>query len=351
MSDAQTVEILPLGPIPLADDDAVFTTLHAALGPHLRRLPDGQTEDRRDDIGWQYGRLAGNRALEVANDAPALTIPSAGGGSTSYPRLRPRSGITPADLSLDLGYGEAAKSYVHFAGLKRTGRLAPDTRFLVTLPSATSVAAMFIAPGHRADFVEAYERALLQEIDVLAGAITHSELAIQFDLQAEAWLAANPAVYWQDDAIADEVARVIRLVKEVPDLVELGFRIRLAPPAPVDRGNGKAADDALVVTLANSLAGHAGRPVQWITLPFGADHNAPADFAALDELHTGADCTPVLAIVRPDASVEQNRARIDAAAAHLPAYGLTTEQDWDSVGDAGLTDLLQLLTALARPAE
>jgi len=352
MSDQKPIEILPVGPVPLADEESVFTTLYAALGPHLRRISDGQTGDRRDVIGWPYRRLASNGGLEVAADAPALTVPAgpAGGGSTSYPRLRLKPGLAAGDVSLDLGYGEAAKSYVHFAGLKRNGRLRPDLRFLVTLPSATSVSALFIAPEHRDAFVERYEHALLAEIEVLANAITHAELAVQVDLQAEACLAANPAEYWQEDVIAEEVARAVRIGRAVPQLAELGFRLRREPPAPIARGGAAPVSDELLVELANTLAASTGRPVHWFVLPFESGHDSADAFAPLARLRLGEHGEPILGLVRPEEPAAANRARLTAAASHVPAFGITTACDWQSVSEAGLAALLDLLAEVAESA-
>jgi len=36
-----------IGSVPLADTEAVFRTVAGALGPHLSRIPDGETGERR----------------------------------------------------------------------------------------------------------------------------------------------------------------------------------------------------------------------------------------------------------------------------------------------------------------
>ena len=59
-----------VGSIPLSDAETVFRTLAAATGPHLKRLPDGETGIRRTWIRFLQQVLANNPAIEVASDVP-----------------------------------------------------------------------------------------------------------------------------------------------------------------------------------------------------------------------------------------------------------------------------------------
>jgi len=59
-----------VGSIPLPDAETVFRTLAAATGPHLKRLPDGETGIRKTWIRFLQGVLADNPAIEVAQDLP-----------------------------------------------------------------------------------------------------------------------------------------------------------------------------------------------------------------------------------------------------------------------------------------
>ena len=49
-----------VGSIPLPDADTVFRTLAAATGPHLKRLPDGETGIRKTWIRFLQQVLADN---------------------------------------------------------------------------------------------------------------------------------------------------------------------------------------------------------------------------------------------------------------------------------------------------
>ncbi|MGB7021996.1 MAG: hypothetical protein WBD80_22710 [Xanthobacteraceae bacterium] len=46
-----------VGSIGLDTVDEVFATVGKLLGPHLRRIPDGEVGGRRQWISWQYPLL------------------------------------------------------------------------------------------------------------------------------------------------------------------------------------------------------------------------------------------------------------------------------------------------------
>ena len=53
-----------VGSVPLNDARAVFETVSAALGPRIKRIPDGETGERSDWITWLEPAFADNPALE-----------------------------------------------------------------------------------------------------------------------------------------------------------------------------------------------------------------------------------------------------------------------------------------------
>jgi hypothetical protein len=59
-----------VGSIPLPDAETVFRTLSAVARPRVKRLPDGETGNRKKWIGFLQGVLAENPAIEVASDLP-----------------------------------------------------------------------------------------------------------------------------------------------------------------------------------------------------------------------------------------------------------------------------------------
>ena len=63
-----------VGSIPLASAEAVFTRISDSLGPHLCRLPDGETGERARWIYWQRTMLASR--LPTSSIASGVTYPS-----------------------------------------------------------------------------------------------------------------------------------------------------------------------------------------------------------------------------------------------------------------------------------
>ncbi len=67
----------------------MFRTLSAATGPHLRRLPDGETGIRKTWIRFLQGVLADNPAIELAHDVPPFKFTQWDGKLLrEIPRLR-----------------------------------------------------------------------------------------------------------------------------------------------------------------------------------------------------------------------------------------------------------------------
>ena len=84
-----------VGSIPLPDAETVFRTLAAAAGPHLKRLPDGETGIRKTWIRFLQQVLADNPAIEVASDVPPFKFTQWDGKLLrEIPRLRVKTGGT-----------------------------------------------------------------------------------------------------------------------------------------------------------------------------------------------------------------------------------------------------------------
>ena len=102
-----------VGSIPLPDAETVFRTLSAAAGPHLKRLPDGETGIRKTWIRFLQGVLADNPAIEVAQDVPPFKFTQWDGKVLrEIPRLRLRPGVVPDPTSFNTGYAAMAIEYL-----------------------------------------------------------------------------------------------------------------------------------------------------------------------------------------------------------------------------------------------
>src|SRR5437899_10007538 len=112
-----------VGSIPLPDAETVFRALAAATGPHLRRLPDGETGIRKTWIRFLQDVLADNPAIEIARDVPPFKFVQWDGKLLrEIPRLRVKPGMTPDQASFTTGYaGMAIESWGLFQRLQAAG--------------------------------------------------------------------------------------------------------------------------------------------------------------------------------------------------------------------------------------
>ncbi len=115
-------DVYLVGSVPMADAEAVFETVSAALGPRIKRIPDGETGERGDWITWLEPVFAAIRRSRNPASSSACTRAAPAGSAT---RCRP--GFAPQDVRFDnLFYADIAQaSYAVFKRLKDAGKIAP----------------------------------------------------------------------------------------------------------------------------------------------------------------------------------------------------------------------------------
>src|SRR6201982_2671752 len=126
-----------VGSIPLPAAETVFRTLVAATGPHLKRLPDGETGIRKTWIRFLQQVLADNPAIEVAADVPPFKFTQWDGKLLrEIPRLRVKPGATPDPKTFETGYAEMAIApWNLFERLQKEGIIALAPKFQITFPT------------------------------------------------------------------------------------------------------------------------------------------------------------------------------------------------------------------------
>src|SRR6478609_8145313 len=98
-----------VGSIPLPDAETVFRTVSGAVGPHLTRLPDGETGIRKSWIRFLQDVLAENPAIEVAHDAPKFKFTQWDGKVVrEISRLRVKPGAKVDPKAIKTGYADMA---------------------------------------------------------------------------------------------------------------------------------------------------------------------------------------------------------------------------------------------------
>jgi hypothetical protein len=168
-----------VGSVPLSGAGEVFATVSKMLGPRLKRIPDGETGARSDWITWLEPIFANDPALEKSDEVFRVHA-----GAKGHVRYRLKPGMKPDDVRFDkLFYADIAKrSFAEFAALKQQGVVPENCRFQIDLVPAHSVLWLFLQEDLHQALDPACNAAVRREIDKIATALPHDQIAIQFDV-------------------------------------------------------------------------------------------------------------------------------------------------------------------------
>jgi hypothetical protein len=322
MSDAAVPAGVHLvGSIGLDTVEEVFREVGSQLGPHLRRVPDGEVGGRKLWISWQYPLL---RASPFLRPDPSGAIRP----TNRFPLLTLAEGIAPGDVRFgELGYArEARASYLDFVAARDNGELPQSIRFQVCLPTPFAVVSSVVVAEAFEPVEKAYERAMIAEVAAVCRHIPHRDLCIQWDV-------CNEMVVWDGqkcDAVpyADEpqekiLARLQRLCAQVPGDVELGIHLCYG-----DFGAKhfvEPQDAARMVDFANALSKAIAHPLAYIHMPVPIGRSDDAFHRPLRELKLGPGTALYLGVVHAGDGVGGAKARIAAARRYAPQFGIATE--------------------------
>jgi ubiquinone/menaquinone biosynthesis C-methylase UbiE len=330
-----------VGSVPLPSASEVFRVLSEQLGDRIRRLPDGETGPRADWIVWQYPVLSSRPQFEVAPPAP--------GSYRALPRLRLRSEDDGAELRFgSLGYAEAASaSYGTFAVLKRDGVVPPSCRFQVSLPTPLAPVSAFVALDDQAVVEQAYEAAMMLELEQILETIPSDQLALQWDTNVEFGMLDGELPVWFPDVKAGVLERLIRISRVVPPEVELGFHFCLGHDEQAERH--APPDTARMVEIANALSATLERPLNWIHVPMARDRADEEFVAPLRDLRLHPETELYLGALHPGEAAEATHRRIDAAGRVVAEFGLATPCGWGRLPPRFLPELVSAHRGLSRP--
>lgn len=340
-----------VGSVPLASAEDVFSIVSALLGPHVRRIPDGETGDRTGWIGFQVPMLAAHPALEPeasARDEELLERAGRGEGEDyRQPTFRLRAGVDPRAVTFDrLGYAAAAlASYADFARLKAGGVIAAGTRFQVCLPTPLAPLTVFLAPGDLGALLPAYRQAMLRELAEILEWVPPGELAVQWDVATEIALLEQvfPAPFADVPAVV--ATELVSLGNSVPAGVELGYHFCYG-----DFGHRHFVEPknlAVPVELAGIVATGLRRRLDWVHMPVPRDRDDAAYFAPLRALSLPDSCSLYLGLVHATDGLPGARRRLAAASRYRATFGIATECGMGRRDPSGLSALLELHRELA----
>jgi hypothetical protein len=336
-----------VGSVPMASAREVFESVSAALGDRAKRLPDGETGARGDWITWLEPAFAQNPAFVKSGEF--FRVHSSGTGRERY-TLKP--GLTAQDVRFDnLFYADIAKqSYAVFKQLKNVGRIAADAKLQVDLVPAHSVIWLFLVDALHAPIDPIYNDALKREIDKIAAAIPHDELAIQFDVASAVFarLERNEASsYGRSKAEMQETFATI--------LVDLGNRV----PADIDllyhlcygdsnhRHVVEPTDMADMVDFANRVSRQIARPIALIHMPVPRNRADDAYFAPLSRLRLRPETELCLGLVHYTDGIEGTKRRLATAKKFAGDFSIATECGFGRRDPATIPELLRIHATVA----
>ena len=336
-----------VGSVPMANARDVFEQVGAALGPRLKRLPDGETGERGDWITWLEPVFAENQALVKSGEF--FRVHASGTGRERY-ALKP--GLRVHDVHFgNLFYADIAKqSYSVFRELKDAGKIPAGTKFQVDLVPAHSVIWLFLVDALHAPIDPLYNDALKREIDKIAAIIPHHELAIQFDVASAVFarLERNEASsYGRTKAEMQETFANI--------LVDLGNRV----PADIDllyhlcygdsnhRHVVEPTDIGDMVEFANRVSRQIARQIALIHMPVPRNRSDDAYFAPLQRLALRPETELCLGLVHYTDGVEGTKKRLATAKKYAGHFSVATECGFGRRDPVTIPELLRIHAAVA----
>ena len=329
-----------VGSVPLSDAETVFRTVSASIGPHLKRITDGETGERGRWIWFQREMLMEHPDMEVDNDTPMFAVYQWDGQLLrETPYLRFKDGVDPARVTFHTGYAAAAlESYGLYSRLRSEGVIGADTLFQVSLPTPMATAYMYVSPSTRDAYIPAYERALAAALEEVLASVPHDRISIQWDvcqevLLFEDYFSHRPEDY--KDQVFDELAR---LGARVPGSVDMGYH--LCYGSPRDEHLIMPKDMGILVEMTNGLCDKLDRRLDFIHMPVPQDRSDSAYFQPLSDLRLPTGCEPILGLVHFDDEAG-DKARIDTARSFLPSFGVATECGWGRTDPARVPGLLE----------
>lgn len=331
----------------MADAATVFTKVSEALGPHLKRIPDGETGERLNWVGHLESVFEQSDALE-RTDTLFKIHPTA----TGWYRRRLKPGKSVADVRFDnLFYADfAVASYRTFARLKAESRIPRSVRFQVDLAPAHSVLWLFTVDELHAPLDPVYNAAVKREIDKIAAAIPHEDLAIQFDVASAVFarLERNEASsYGRTKAEMQETfsSILVDLGEHVPADIELLYHLCYGDNQhkhvvePTDMGD--------MVEFTNRVLSRVKRPVQLVHMPVPRDRSDDAYFRPLEGLRLGPQTELCLGLVHYTDGVAGTRRRLETARRCARNFSIATECGFGRRRPETIPELLRIHAEVA----
>ncbi len=316
-----------VGSVPLTDAEAVFRTVCAAIGPYLRRIPDGETGARRRWVGMLSDILDRHASFEPDPDQPPFVMKLASGRvHRELKRLRIRAGVDPKSIRFETGYAAMAiDSFAIFDHLQRDGVIPAEVRFQIAMPSPLAPTYNYISKKDRDTFLEIFTNHLIDEVRQIAASMPNDRIAIQWDVLQEILIWEN---YFPDrpENYREQITAVLGKVGEaVPQPIELGYH--LCYGSPKDEHLVQPKDAGIMVELMRATLKNVRRPITYFHVPV-PQHRLDADFyRPFSKLSLPHSTELYVGLVHMN-DHEGNRKRLELARQFVAVAGVATECGW-----------------------
>jgi len=328
-----------VGSIPLGSSEAVFDLIGRYLKSSCKRVPDGETGDRRNWIGWQYNIFAKQEPLvQCRNKERDYQL----GPPFTFARGRSSEGINFNNL----GFAHnAIKSYELFEKKKKAGTLSMETKFLVALPTAFAPVYSFISYEAQDAIYPLYEKAILNEIDQIFEHVRLDNIAIQWDVATEMSIFEKVFPVTFKDEWEILIGRLTKIGNAVPLEAELGYHFCYGS---MSNKHWKEPDDlSLCMLVFNELSRRLGREINFIHMPVPINRVDKDYYKPLQKWNSKPGQDIFLGSIHLDDGLEGNLARLKTASRYLENYGISTECGLGRREPAMIPEWMKLMSKLA----
>jgi methionine synthase II (cobalamin-independent) len=342
-------DVLMIGSVPGTGPSEVFSRLLAALPGRLQAIPDGETGERINYVGWQLQRFP---PVAQRNELGGTPLPELGPPTFSLEDIKPTA------------YDEVAlSSYADFTRLRQQKLIPPGVRFQIGLPSPYNVLKAHLKPEAANAIEPLYEQRMAESIDRIVANFPHDDFVIQWDLCFEIMALEfeqgrltdkwhQPYFHYSGSVLQSLVDRIVRLCKRMPDDVNMAFHLCYGDLR--HKHFIEPEDTSLLVDFANALLSHEaiGPRTRWIHLPVPKERSDGQYFAPLAGLKLNMSGSgskpPLLYLGLVHANDEAGtRKRIETAQSSIPfAFGIATECGLGRTPDGEIDGILQTCKAV-----
>jgi hypothetical protein len=329
-----------IGSVPLGSSEQVFRRLSAELGPHLGRMPDGETGERSRWVYFQRQMLLDHPAMEIDPTVPPYKFVQWDGKVVrEIEQARFRPGTDPDKVAFETGYDRAAlASWDVFKRLRDAGTIAPRTRFQVCLSTPHASGYLYVSGPARQTYFAVYERALTAALANIAKAIPAGDLSIQWDVCQEVLAFEN---YFKDRP-ADYKKQTFDMLGRLGDAVQAGIELgyHLCYGSPRDEHLVQPRDTALLVEMLEGIAAATHRRIDFFHIPVPKGRTDEAYYAPLKAWKRPVDTKLYLGLLHHDDDAG-DRIRIAVARKFVDDFGLSAECGWGRTEPGRLPGLLK----------